>query len=176
MRQFYEGVEQRLQQHGYIVHRQNVAIRLPYQGFHIDVVPGRAMDNTYGYANLYASERNTSKQTSLKIHIDLVRDGENQDVIKVLKLWRRCHGVPIRSLVLELATREALFNNRQTDLGERVWKVLGWLHASFGDARLVDPANSNNIVSDDISTGNKQAIVAAAAQSRAQRNWEQVVW
>ncbi|MDQ3624878.1 MAG: hypothetical protein M3463_20760 [Verrucomicrobiota bacterium] len=176
VRQFYESVEQRLKQYGYIAHRHNVAIRLPYEGFHIDVVPGRAIDNTYRYANLYASERNTTKQTSLKVHIDLVRDGENHDAIKILKLWRRCHGVPLRSFVLELAIREALFNHRDTDLGDRVWKFLGWLHTSFAGARLVDPANSNNVISDDISAGDKQAIVAAAARSRAQQNWQQIVW
>jgi hypothetical protein len=75
------------------------------------------------------------------IHIDLVRDGECQDVIKILKLWKHRHGIPLPSLVLELATGQALFNNRQASLEDRVWKVLGWLRDSFATAN----ANSNNI-------------------------------
>jgi hypothetical protein len=176
VRQIYEAVEQRLQGHRFATRRHNVAIRLPYKHFHIDVVPGRAMDNSYRYANLYASERDTTKQTSLKVHIDLVRNGEAQDVVKILKLWRHRHTIPIRSLVLELATVQALFNNRQITLEDRVWKVLGWLRDSFATARLVDPANSNNIVTDDISLSDKARITAAANQSRLQRSWKDVVW
>jgi len=61
---FYEAVEKRLKENKYTVERHNVALRLPYEGgFHIDVVPGRAIDNTYKYANLYSSERKTTKKT-----------------------------------------------------------------------------------------------------------------
>jgi len=176
VRQLYEAVEGRLQQNGFSTRRHNVAIRLPYEHFHIDVVPGRARDSNYRYATLYASEKDTTKQTSLKIHIDLVRNGEAQDVIKILKLWRHGHGVPISSLAIELATDQALFNNRNASLEERVWKVLGWFRDSFATARLVDPANSTNILSDDIPASDKAAIVAAAASSRLQRNWRDVVW
>jgi hypothetical protein len=176
VRQLYEAVERRLQHHGFATRRHNVAIRLPYNHFHIDVVPGRAMDNTYRYANLYASEKDTTKQTSLKVHIDLVRHGEAQDVIKILKLWRFRHGVPMRSLAIELATAQGLLYNRQTSLEDRVWKVLGWLRDSFATFRFVDPANSNNIISDDISASDKSTIIGAATVSRSQRNWMQIVW
>lgn len=83
---------------------------------------------------------------------------------------------PIRSLAIELATDQALFNSRNASLEDRVWKVLGWFRDSFATARLVDPANSNNILSDDIPASDKTAIVAAAASSRLQRNWRDVVW
>ena len=58
---------------------------------------------------------------SLKIHIDIVRHGETQDVIKILKLWRHRHDIPLGLVVIELATGQALFSNRQNSLEDRVW-------------------------------------------------------
>jgi hypothetical protein len=175
VRQIYEGVETRLQSLKYRTFRHNVAIRLPYEGFHVDVVPGRALDNTFRYANLYASEGNTTKQTSLKAHIDLTRDGSSQDVVKVLKLWKRQHNLPLRSFILELATVSGLYGNRDQSLEGRVWKVLGWLAQHFATARLIDPANTNNVVSDDVSALDKQVVQHAAAFARTQRQWTPIV-
>jgi hypothetical protein len=39
-----------------------------------------ASDGVVCKSEVYASEKDTTKQTSLKIHIDLVRHGEAQDV------------------------------------------------------------------------------------------------
>lgn len=175
VRQIYEGVEARLQQLNYRTVRHNVAVRLPYKGFHVDVVPGRTLDNSFRYANLYASERNSTKQTSLKAHIDLIRDGSDQDVVKVLKIWKRQHDVPLRSFVLELATVSGLYGNQDQTLEGRVWKVLGWLSQHFATARLVDPANTNNVVSDDVPALDRRAVQSAAAFARTQREWAVIV-
>ena len=177
VREFYEGVEKRLKDNGYVTQRHNVAIRLPYKdGFHVDVVPGRAMDSDYKYANLYASEQDTTKKTSIKIHIDFVRAGGHQDIIKLMKLWRLRHGVPIGSFVLELAIAQALYNSRSTTLEDRMLEVLEYLRDSYSSARLVDPANSNNVVSDDVPRADKTATQEAARRSRQQQSWSSIVW
>jgi hypothetical protein len=177
VRAFYEGVEKRLKDNKYITERHNVAIRLPYKdGFHVDVVPGRAMDDDYKYANLYASEQDTTKQTSIKIHIDYVRNGGHQEIIKLMKLWRLRHGVPIGSFALELAIAQALYNSRSTSLEDRVLKVLEYLRDAYASARLVDPANSNNVVSDDVSGADKLGVQESARRSRAQTSWSSIIW
>ena len=177
VRAFYEGVEKRLKDNRYVTRRHNVAIRLPYKdGFHVDVVPGRAMDTDYKYANLYASEQDTTKKTSIKIHIDFVRNGGHQDIIKLMKLWRLRHSVPIGSFVLELAVAQALYNSRSTSLEDRMLEVLEYLRDSYSSARLVDPANSNNVVSDDVPRTDKTATQEAARRSRQQRSWSSIVW
>ena len=177
VRAFYEGVEKRLKERGYVTHRHNVAIRLPYDdGFHIDVVPGRSMDNDYKYANLYSSEQETTKQTSIKIHIEHIRNGGHQEIIKLMKLWRLRHGVAIGSFVLEIAIGQALYNCRATSLEERMLRVIEYLRDSFPSARLVDPANSNNVVSEDVSRADKEAVRNAARKSRAQTSWSAIVW
>jgi len=177
VRAFYEGVEQRLKSRGYVTRRHNVAIRLPYEGgFHVDVVPGRSMDAYFKYANLYSSEQDTTKQTSIKIHIEHIRNGGHQDVIKIMKLWRLRHSVPIGSFALELVITQALFNNRAPDIEDQVLKVLEYLRDSYASARLVDPANSNNVISQDISRADKAAVQLAAGRSRSQTSWSDIVW
>ncbi len=177
VRDFYIAVEQRLRTSQYKTVRHNVAIRLPYDGgFHVDVVPGRALANDYVYANLYASERDTTRQTSIKIHIQSIRDGGNQDIIKLMKVWRLRHQVPFGSFVLELAVAQALKGCRKTSLEDRMWDVLLYLRDKYSDARLVDPANSNNVVSDDIAPSEKYAVQSAAASSCQKKRWQEIVW
>ncbi len=174
---FYEGVESRLMTNKYKTQRHNVAIRLLYEGgFHIDVVPGRAVDNSFMYANLYSPEKDSTKRTSIKLHIDAVRSGGNQDVIKLTKLWRLRHQVNLGSFAIELVVAKSLTGKRIEPLADRFWEVLGFLRDDIGSTRLVDPANSNNIVSDDISSSDKLAIASFARLSRLERSWEKVVW
>ncbi len=177
VKDFYVAVEQRLQGARYVTSRHNVAIRLPYEGgLHIDVVPGRAIADDYKYANLYASERNTTKQTSIKIHIQHVRNGGNQDIIKLMKVWRLRHQVPIGSFPLELSLEQALKGCRKTSLEDRMWEVLLFLRDTYLNARLVDPANGNNVVSDDVSWADKRAVQGAAVVSCQKKNWREIVW
>lgn len=173
----YEAIEKRLKDRGYTTTRKNVAVRLPYEaGFNIDVVPGRALDYTFYDANLYSSERDTSKKTSIKTHIDLVRkNGGYQDVIKLLKLWKVRNNLNIGSFPLEIATSKALYGIRG-DLSDRLWTVLQYLNNSFTTARLEDPANSSNVVSDDIPYSTKIAVSNAAYTSCSKRNWNEIVW
>lgn len=176
LKDIYEAVEARLKTK-YHSFRKNVAIRLPYEGgLHVDVVPGRALDNSYLYANLYASDFNTSKQTSIKKHIDLVRkNGGYQEVIQLLKLWKVRNGLDLRTFPLEIVTATAL-TGVNGDLGYRFWTVLGFLRDRLHTAWLEDPANSNNVVSDSISDFTKTAVARAAWTARSKKNWNEVIW
>lgn len=177
VKDLYVSVEQRLLAHQYRLSRHNVALRLPYQeGFNVDVVVGRAMDNTYKYANLYSSENDTTKQTSIKTHIDLVRkNGGYQPVVRLLKIWKVRHNLNVGSFVLELATDRALRGNRG-DLENRFLTVLQFLRDRFTTVRLEDPANSNNIITDSLSASTKASVQQAAAVSCAAKTWGQIVW
>jgi hypothetical protein len=172
--ELYEAVERRLRAAGHHVARHNVALRLRYTpGWHIDVVPGRALDESYEYADLYASETATHRRTSLKRHIALAREGD-RDVIRLLKLWRCRHAVPVGSFVLELAAARAL-RGVAGSLEERFATVLAFLADAFPEARLTDPANPENVVTDDLDWGRKRAI-ADAARSVQGSPWSRVVW
>jgi hypothetical protein len=171
----YAAVERRLRAAGHAVARHNVALRLRYTpGWHIDVVPGRALDDTYEYADLYASEAGVPRRTSLKRHIALARNGD-REIIRLLKLWRWRNAVPAGSFVLELAAARALGGRTGGTLEERFGTVLRFLADSFVRTPLADPANPHNIVTDDLDWGRKTAIADAAAKA-AGAPWTQVVW
>jgi hypothetical protein len=46
----------------------------------------------------------------------------------------------------------------------------------FMRARVVDPANTNNIISDDLGPEEKRVISVAAQRSLAMQNWGQILW
>jgi hypothetical protein len=174
-RDLYEAVETRLRDAGHSVLRHNVALRLQYTpGWSIDVVPGLARDDTFEYADLWASERAAERQTSLKRHIELARSGD-RDVIRLLKLWRARHFVPVGSFVLELAAARALRGIAGLPLDARLRRVLDLL-ARLEEIRLVDPANSANAVTEDIEWPRKRAVAELAARAVGEESWERVVW
>jgi hypothetical protein len=43
-------------------------------------------------------------------------------------------------------------------------------------ARVVDPANTNNVLSDDLTQAEKQRIAAQAAQSAREQSWDRIIW
>lgn len=172
-RELFESVEARLRAAGHAVLRHNVALRLQYTpGWHVDVVPGRALDGSYEYADLWASERGSTRQTSLKRHIELARAGD-RDVVRLLKVWRARHVAPVGSFVLELAAARAL-RGFDGGLDERVRRVLELL-ARLEEIRLADPANSGNVVTEDMEWGRKRRVAELAARALDER-WERVVW
>lgn len=173
-RELYEMVERRLREAGHVPVRHNVALRLRYTpGWHVDVVPGRAIDEGFEYARLYAAERDAVRQTSLRRHIELARSLD-RDVLRLLKLWRHRQCVPAGSFVLELAAARAL-REGAAGLEERFRAVLRFLAEEFEGARLVDPANSNNVVTEEMEWHRKRD-VAMAARKALEGRWERVVW
>ena len=146
LEQIFNAVGGVLRQNWTLVNPKTVAWELPFQGgFHVDVAPGRALDSSFNYANLYRADTGTSLQTSIQVHIQTVTNSERRDAIRLMKLWRKRKMVPFKkSLALELATIEGCKGCRTNDLGDQVWTTITWLRDTFPKARIVDPANSNN--------------------------------
>jgi hypothetical protein len=143
-------------------------------GFYIDVVPGRAVDNTYYYANLYRRPGSWI-QTSIKKHIKTVRDSGRCDVIRLMKLWRVRKRVPIpKSLLLELLTLRGCSGCRFSSLASQMNAALEFIRDCIMDARIEDPANANNIISDEMTR--KQRLVARlhARKALEARTWNAV--
>jgi hypothetical protein len=56
-----------------------------------------------------------------------------------------------------------------------VLKILEYLRDRFCTARVVDPANTNNIISDDLTAAEKAKVAAAAQQALKATTWDQIV-
>jgi uncharacterized protein YnzC (UPF0291/DUF896 family) len=176
LKDIFEAVGAALQQKWKSASPKTVAWTISFQGgFHIDVVPGRALDKAYKEANLYRSDKDCPMKTSIKVHIDTVRDSGRRDAIRLMKLWKTRNGVPWKkSLALELMTIEALKGTSTTDLEQQLLKVFAHVRDTIERVRIVDPANSNNVVSEELSKSDRQAIKAAAIAAIAARMWSEV--
>lgn len=176
LQDIYAAVGSVLKRHWKTVVPKTVAWSLPFQGgFHVDVVPGRALDDTYQYANLYRRDRNSTLKTSIKIHIDTVRNSGLHDVIRLMKLWRVRRDVPFKkSLALELMTIEGCKTIAKSQLEKQMIFTLMHLRDHIYEARIVDPANSNNVLSEEMTNWERSRIRDLADQALQARYWEDV--
>jgi hypothetical protein len=79
------------------------------------------------------------------------------------------------SFALELSVIEALRYKRQGDLASNLSDALSWIAGNIQTARLVDPANSNNIISDDLTPQEKKRIADGAQYARSRPNYSDFV-
>ncbi len=161
---------------GYPVRRQDVSVGTKVNGFSIDLVPGRRQSQYGNEHSLYRNRTASWTKTDVQRHISLVSQSGRIEEIKLLKLWRCRHNLHFPSFYLELAVISALHYARGGDLAANVWRVLEHLRNNTAGAQYVDPANSNNIVSDDCNASEKARIAAQAASSLSKRTWQEVVW
>jgi hypothetical protein len=56
-----------------------------------------------------------------------------------------------------------------------VWATLAYIRDNIMRTVFIDPANTNNRVSDDLTSGEKQALANAASIARQANNWGQIV-
>lgn len=176
LQQIYERVGQTLKRHWDYVTPKTVSWELPFNGgFHIDVVPGRALDNQYKEANLYRTDKGTSLKTSLKTHIDTVRYSGRNDAIRLMKLWRERKKVPFKkSFLLEMMTINGCKGVSTTSLSDQVMAAMKYIRDNIVGYSILDPANSNNSLSDDLSTATRQQIKEAAAAAVNAQYWSNI--
>jgi len=177
LKEIFDSLHSHIISKRYIARKQNVSIHITHNGIEMDLVPGvNQVGNTndhWLYVNKSGRERT---QTNINKHIELVRNSQRVNEIKAIKIWRKLNNLDFPSFYLEMAVIEALRGRRSDQLAGNVWEALRYLSDGFKNARFIDPANTNNIISDDLTVAEKNVIANRAASSRAQQNWENVIW
>lgn len=154
------------------VKKQKVAIGLEFlvdgHVLDLDIVPGREIDDyeKYGDLNLYVNEqmgsikKATYLKTNIQKQIDHIQDNSTaRNSIKNMKVWKRTNNGQAKSFVLELASIKALENYKgETDEWSKLKCVLEYVRDNIKTARLVDPGNSNNVVSDAMEDYQKDSL------------------
>lgn len=175
LKQIYESLFTSLSNSRLTPRRQNVSIGVRVGGVDVDLVPGKRQNAQTLDHSLYRRKADTWTKTNVQTHIShVLRHGYLMES-RVLKLWRNQKGLDFPSFYLELAVIEALSRSGGTGLADRVLRVFGYLASDFRDARLVDPANTNNIISDDLTAADKAKIKEAAALARQAKTWGEIV-
>lgn len=175
LKEIYESLFSALTTAGYAPRRQNVSIGVRVRGEDVDLVPGKRQSTMTTDHSLYRRKADTWTKTNVQTHINhVVRNGWQQES-RVLKLWRAQKDLDFPSFYLELAVIEAMSRNGGGGLADRVLRALEYLAGDFASARFVDPANTNNIISDDLSAAEKVLIKTAAARARQASTWQEIV-
>ena len=161
----------------YTVQQKDVAIRLPYQGgFNVDVVPGRALGPDFVYANLYRSSVDSRLQTSIKVHINTIKNSGLRGTMRLMKLWNVRQGLGLRSFFVELLVARVLNGTQLVGYDKKLVEMFTYIANNIESARIIDPANSNNIISDLIPIATKRHVAARAKAALLARTWNEVVW
>lgn len=176
LKELYEMLVLLAQRNGWSPRRQNVSVGVTVNGTRGDLVPGKVQADYHNYHSLYLRKRDSWTQTNVALHVDTVRGSGRLKEIRAIKIWRMLHGFDFPSLYLELFAIDALSGRSRSTLAENVLYVLRTVGSSLASRRVVDPANTNNILSDDLTQAEKQRIAAQAAQSAREQSWGRIIY
>ncbi|MDR1247399.1 MAG: hypothetical protein LBK57_10310 [Clostridiales Family XIII bacterium] len=160
----------------YTCRKQNVSIRVTYSNTKVDLVPGKRQDRYSNDHGLYKSKQDSWTKTNIDKHISMVKGSNLIIEIAAAKIWRERHGLDFPSIFLELATLEALKNRGTTDHDANFLTLLEYFRDNIQTVRIVDPANTNNVISSDLSATAKQTISSQARKSRNEQYRKDILW
>ncbi len=182
LRSIYDSLYSKLSSNYQNVRRQNVSVRINLSGLEVDITPARKHTGNTNDHWLYVSKLDTWKQTNIQKHIKDISQSGRVNEIKLLKIWRELNKLDFPSIYLEYLVIDNILLNKSKeveDLGNNVWYALNELAKNNGNplsARIVDPANSNNTLSDLLNQTEKNKIISAAKTASLKSNWNQIVW
>ena len=171
LQEIYESLFRELASAGHAPKRRDVAIQVRVSTMYdVDVVPARRQNALGHDHSLWRNRAKTWTKTNVMTHIAYVRYSGRLDECRIMKLWRDKHGLDWPSFYVELTTINALAGARGS-LSANVLRVLHYLADDFVAARVVDPANTNNIISDDLTVTEKGTVRDAARRSLTAQTW-----
>jgi hypothetical protein len=182
LKSIYNSLYSKLNSNYQNVRKQNVSVRINLSGLEVDITPGRKQTGNTNDHNLYVSKLETWKQTNIQKHINDVSGSGRTNEIKLLKIWRELNQLDFPSIYLEYLLINNVLLNKSKDihsLADNFWHILQELSKNSGNplfARIIDPANSTNILSDLLTDADKNKIITKASESIRQRNWGNVVY
>lgn len=156
-------------------HTRDVSIRLETSGVSVDLIPACRDHETSGNT-LFNKRTGGAVHTDIARHVHLMANSGRQQEICAFKIWRERMSLDFPSLYLELTVLRALGPERFGQLAENILAVLRYLSHRFEQALVLDPANSNNILSSDLSADGKKAIATAARDALYDENWKKILW
>jgi hypothetical protein len=154
-------------------HTRDVSIQVEYKGQKVDLIP--AYRDRSGDI-LFNKRSGQPVQTDLARHVHLIANSGRQLEICALKIWRERHELEFPSFYLELSVLHALEQERFGRLAENFHTMLRYLGGGFEKTTIVDPENSANVMSDDLSTDAKKAIARAARKALYDQDGQKLIW
>ena len=164
----------------YTVRKQNVSIRVMLDGLKVDITPARKQPGHTHNHTIFVSKRNSWKKTNIQIHIKDIQNSGRIKEIKLTKIWRELNRLDFPSIYLEYLLITSILKYRPlNDLENNFYYILLELSKERENPlffRISDPANTNNILSDLLTQGEKMQIIKKAQASVSKQYWEEIVY
>ena len=156
-------------------HTRDVSIRLRSKGLNVDLIPA-CRDRESSRHALFNKRSGKTVHTDITRHVHLVASSGRQQEICAFKIWRERISLDFPSLYLECTVLRALGTERYGQLADNILAGLRYLSHRFEQAAVSDPANPDNVLSNDLSATDKQAIATAARDALYDENWKKIIW
>ena len=176
LKEIYESLYSCMQDEGIEARKQNVSIGITYLGKKVDLVPAKRQGQYGNDHSLYKRKEDTWTKTNVDTHISRVRQSGRLTEIIALKVWRENHSVDFPSIYLETFVIESLRGRSLNSPAENFLYLLGDIRENIQYRRVVDPANANNVLSDELSQMEKRKLQSMADSSISEQYWGDIVW
>lgn len=174
--EIYDSLYNRIISEGFKARKQNVSIGVTYNGKKVDLVPAKRQSQYGGDHSIYKSKLNTWTKTNIDTHISKVVHSGRRNEIIALKIWRENHQLAFPSILLETLTINTLSGKSTTATSDNVLYLLRFIRDSIRSVRVLDPANTNNVLSDDLSSNEKLLLAQQAEKSLSEQYWSSIIW
>lgn len=162
--------------HGWNPSRRDVSVGISINGLNLDLIPGRGQAGYESYHDLYWLKSDSLRQTNVNLHVDTVAKSHRLGEIQAIKIWRHIHQLDWPSLYLELFVINALAERDTDSLALNILHTLDTIGETLQTTCIVDPANPDNVLSNDLTPEEKKNIAEQAKNSAAQQHWEDMIW
>ena len=170
LKEIYNNVKKSLAKEYNVICKKS-ALRLnnkSEEDFHIDVVPGRFVDEKKKDVFLFQNKGDKERlKTSLEKHIAYVKESDLTDVIKLVKYWKVKYGLDkAKTFVLELLVIVILKGEKKSEnLDKLLMKFWKELRDNIKEIKVEDPANPTGNDLADIFTDELKEDLSAVASS-----------
>lgn len=156
--------------------KQNVSIGVLINNKKIDLVPAKRQSQFGNDHSLYKNKTDSWTQTNIDKHISsVINSGRHKEII-ALKICRENHNLEFPSILIETITINALKGHSISNTADNFIYMLRYIKDYIQNVRVLDPANTNNIISDDITKYEKKLLAQQAINSIYEPNWERIIW
>ena len=176
LKEIYNLLYNRMLQEGISARKQNVSIGVTYQGKKVDLVPAKRQGQYGNDHSLYRRKVDSWTKTNIDTHISRVRQSGRITEITALKIWRENHSLEFPSIYLECFVINSLYGRSLSAPAENFMHLLRDIRDNIQTRGIIDPANTNNVLSDELSQMEKKSLSNAAQQSLAALYWEEIIW
>lgn len=171
-----DSLECEVIKHGYKASKHASFISVETNGLEIGLMPGIFQRGTLNYHEILLTGKRELKKTNINLHVNTVLESKRQKEIKLVKIWRNCQQLEFPSLYLELLVIKALRNTDSSDLVQNFITILEFLRDRIVNESLIDPANSDSRISDQLTPLEKEYIRERAKASLEAKSIEELVW